>query len=215
MPPTLDESKTSSLFPTSYILHPPRLGKGQPLAQMKPSSTLIWKAERENSMLFTVLLMVAAAGPAPLCSHSGRERCANRKIHTLEGVCTCGSNTHTHTHTLTAYIYTFADPGSVTDRHTHTHTHTHCYSVVGLSWLVMAWHSFHWAVYVAANRSVKTFQHHWGRNIQLQDLTVQGLSHAHTQTHTDTHTLPATYKNPDTHYCCLPLETCLSKDKKL
>lgn len=112
----MDESKTASLFPTSAILHPPRLGKGQPLAQMKPSSTLIWRAERENSMLFTVLLMVEAAGPVPLCSHSGRERCANRKTHTLESVCTCGSDTHTHT--LAAYIYAFADPGSLTDTHT-------------------------------------------------------------------------------------------------
>lgn len=67
MPPTLDTGKTLHLFPTFDILHPPRLGEGQPLAQIKPSSTRIWMALRENKVLFIVLLMVSAAGLVPLC----------------------------------------------------------------------------------------------------------------------------------------------------
>lgn len=59
--------ETLCLIPTSDILHPARLVKGRPLAQMQPSLTLIWIAERENNMIFIVLLIDTAAGLVPLC----------------------------------------------------------------------------------------------------------------------------------------------------
>lgn len=68
--------KTLRLIPASDIWHPAVLVKGRPLAQMQPSSTLIWIAERKNNMLFIVLLIDTAAGLVPLCQHmhSGGEK---------------------------------------------------------------------------------------------------------------------------------------------
>ncbi len=107
----------------------------------------------------------------------------------------------------------------------------------------MAWHSNHWAVYAASNRSVKTFPHSWGRNKQLQDLTVQSLSHAshtgtykiHLQSHTQKNLISAvclqkrvspktknykrmenthTYTHTLNHCCCIYIWVSMPREQR-
>ena len=113
--------------------------------------------------------MVAAGFvPLSLYRHSGRERYTKYTNKNLQSkLCVC---------TFVTYIYIFAD--------SHRHTHTQSYSAVRLSQPDIP------STELCMLRPIALSKHFNAAAegiYNIQDLTVQGLSHAHTQMHRQTH----------------------------